>query len=93
MAGGPEVNLAVGSRVISSTDKKQKENRKWGQAMPAPSDVFPSVRLHLLKVPELSRTAPPTGDEVFTHFEIIRGRFLFKLAVTQLRKRIHCGCW
>lgn len=37
---------------------------------PAPSDIFPLVRLHLLEVPNFSQTAPPSGDQVLEYMSL-----------------------
>lgn len=44
---------------ITATIRKQRVDRKSG-----PSGPLPPVRLHLLKVPQPFKTAPPTRDHV-----------------------------
>lgn len=53
------------------TSRKQKVNRKWVRAvkrqpLPLHNQHLP-MSLHLLKVPQPSKTAAPTGDGVFKH--------------------------
>ena len=45
--------------------KKKSENRPEVGAVPklTSSDPLPSMRLHLLKVPQLSKTGPPAGNQ------------------------------
>lgn len=50
-----------------------REKRKQGGAnkppRPAPEDLLPSARLHLLKV---SQTAPPAGDQAFQRTSTVK---------------------
>lgn len=39
-------------------------------AKPTPSDTFPPASLLLLKVPQPSQTAPPSGDQEFKHMSL-----------------------
>lgn len=66
---------------ISSTHRKQKDNRKWVRLKPSklvPSDVLSLERLYLLKVPQ---TVPPNEDQVFRG-KVHEGNFSFRLIVS-----------
>ena len=56
------------------TIRKQKMNKKWGQAKktlrPIFSDLLPSLRLHLLNVPSPSKTELPAWDQVFRYLSL-----------------------
>lgn len=58
-------------------NQRKRTHMYWDQAQRCPTDVLPTWRLHLLKVPEASQTALPTKDQMFT-YKNLRGTFLIQ---------------
>lgn len=55
--------------IPESKEIKSERWRKLWPSMPG-SNTLPPARLQLLKVPQLLRTAPPSGDQVNTHMSL-----------------------
>lgn len=77
---------------ILSTHRKQKEQEQkvgpsYKASKPSPNDVLPPTRLHLLKVPSLPQTAPPSVDQLFKH--IVHGRSENVLPVVPTLLQLH----
>lgn len=56
-------SLAV---ILHLTRGRLRRTKMWNDKA-CPSDALPPARFHLLKVPQLSQTSPPTGDQVVKH--------------------------
>lgn len=48
-------------------NKRAEGSLSYQTSTLASSDSLPPARLHLLKVPQPSKTVPPAGDQVFRH--------------------------
>jgi hypothetical protein len=79
----PEARKLTGN-IPTHTQEGERNRGKWGAGKGSdkklethkvcPSDVLPSARLHLLKVPQPPQTTPPAGDQVFQDHNLC-GRF------------------
>lgn len=70
----------LGRHIIKHTQKTERELKLGWSYKPSkatPSDVLPPARLHLLQLPQLSQTAPPSRDKCLNTWAC-RTHYLFK---------------
>lgn len=81
--------------IVIQTQEAEPESRKWDETInsskPAPSDVLPLTRLHLLTVPQLPPKAPQTGDQMFRYMSPW-GMFLIQTTIATKLARVLKGC-
>lgn len=81
--------------IVIQTQEAEPENRKWDEAInsskPAPSDVLPLTRLHLLTVPQLPPKAPQTGNQMLRYMSLW-GMFLIHTTIATKLAGVLKGC-
>jgi hypothetical protein len=58
-------------------------SRKWTS-----SDQLPPTRLYSLKCPRPSKTAPPAGDQVFKHLNLLGTFHIQNTIITELQNNL-----